>query len=83
MSTKGRAAHPPPDLHERQRMNADVISTHSYIRVRDAAMEIGMSPDFVIDNLIHGEKVQAVRFGSRWGIDIESWRSYVAGLRGA
>ena len=64
-------------------MNAEVISTHSYIKVRDAAMEIGMSPDFVIDNLIHGEKVQAVRFGSRWAIELDSWRSFVAGLRGA
>lgn len=64
-------------------MNADVISTHAFIKVRDAAMEIGMSSDFVITNLIYGEKVRAVKMGSRWVINLESWKSYLASLRNA
>lgn|GEM_PF-5178982 len=64
-------------------MNADVISTHAFIKVRDAALEIGMSSDFVITNLIYGKKVQAVKMGSRWVINLDSWKAYVASLRSA
>ena len=62
-------------------MNAEVVSQHRYIKLKDAAMEIGMSTDYVRENLIANGKIVAVKQGSRWLVDIESWRRYLDSLK--
>lgn len=42
-----------------------------------------MSADFVIESLIYSKKVQAVKMGNRWVINLDSWKSYLASLRSA
>ena len=64
-------------------MIAEVVSEHRYIKLKDAAMEIGMSTDFVIRNIIREGKVSAVKQGSRWLVDLESWRRYLDAMKRA
>ena len=64
-------------------MDAVVISNPQYISPKAAGLQIGMSADFVIERLIYPKTVKAVKLGSRWQIDLESWQRYLASVKAA
>ncbi len=64
-------------------MLAEVVSENRFLKLKDAAIEISMSTDWVLKSLIYPKKIKAHKAGSRWLIDLESWRQYLDGLRGA
>jgi uncharacterized protein (DUF1778 family) len=64
-------------------IDAQVISNPQYLSVKAAAMEIGMSADFVLESIIYPKKVEAVKFGARWRIELTSWQRFLAGLKRA
>lgn len=58
-------------------MLAEVVSKNRYISVKSAAIELGMSTDYIIERVIYPGLVTAIKAGSRWLIDIESWRQWL------
>jgi hypothetical protein len=64
-------------------MDATILSNPQFISVKAAALEIGLSSDFVIENLIREKKVDAVKIGARWRIELTSWQRFLAGLKRA
>jgi len=60
-------------------MNAEVVSHNRVIKLKDAAIELQMSTDYIVENLITNRKVEAWKEGSRWVISLPSWQAYLAG----
>lgn len=63
-------------------MEAIVVSKNQFVRLKDAALEIGMSPEYVRRNLLGGE-IEAYLEGSRWLVSRESLDRYLARRRKA
>lgn len=62
-------------------MEAIVVSKNQFVRLKDAALEIGMSTDYVRESLIGKGELEAYLEGNRWLIARQSLDRYLARRR--
>ncbi len=62
-------------------MEAIVVSKNQFVKVKDVAMEISMSTDYVRKVLIREGHLEGYQEGSRWLVSRESLDRYLARRR--